>query len=69
MKYLKQWKWQLVVAAPFLPWLYIWHMNVTYDYAVSLGWHSEGSGMAVVLLTVAATVIFGIGYAQIYDDS
>ena len=69
MKYLKQWKWQLVVAAPFLPWLYVWHMNVTYEYALFLGWNSHVSGGFTFLVTVITTVAFILGYGKIHDDS
>ena len=67
MKYLKQWKWQLVVAAPFLPWLYVQHLNVTYQTALSFGWDSIASAGFSFLTTIVATGVFIAGYARIHD--
>lgn len=68
MKYLKQWKWQLVVAAPFLPWLYIWYLNFIYQYGLFLGWDSVASAMATFFLISGATAVFVAGYVHIHDS-
>ncbi len=71
MRWYKHWKWQCLLAAPLLPWFYIQWTTWIYDTMIALGWtHGKMDGpiVAIVILTVGATIVFIIGYCTIFDD-
>ena len=71
-KWLKHWKWQCLLSAPLLPWLYIHWATWVYETMIALGWTYGKMGGVVVataILTICAIVVFIIGYCMIHDDA
>ena len=71
MKFLKQWKYQCLLGAPFLPWIIIQWTTWTYDTMIAMGWthgRMDGPISATVILTIIAMIIFIVGYCRVHDE-
>ena len=70
MKYLKHWKWQCLLGAPFLPWVYIHWADWIYGTMLAMGWthgRADGPVVATAILTILAMIIFIVGYCRVHD--
>ena len=68
MKNWKHWKWQCVVAAPFLPWLLMQHIDITYQTGLAFGWYTLAASMATFLLTGLMIGVFVAGFVELHKD-
>ena len=67
MKKWKHWKYQLVVGAPFLPWLLMQHIDMTYNTGLALGWHDTAAGLVTMFLTLGMIAVFIVGYFKLHE--
>ena len=68
MRWYKHWKWQLGIAAPCLPWFYIYYTDWLHETAKALGWSSDGAGVAAGGFTIFATILFVVAYVGRHED-
>lgn len=68
MPWYKRWKWQAAIAAPCLPWFYIHYIDWLQETAKALGWVKDAAGIGAVVLTIVATIVFGIAYFARHED-
>ena len=71
MKYLKHWKYQCLLGAPFIPWFYVHWTTWTYDTMIAARWthgSMDGPVVATLFLTIFGTIVFVIGYCKVHDE-
>lgn len=67
MKKFRHWKYQIMLAAPFLPWLLVQHFNVTYRAGLALEWDPVASAIFTIIATFAALALFFVGYFKLHE--
>ncbi len=70
MKHLKHWKYQCLMSAPFLPWVYIHWADWIYGTMLAVGWipgRLDGMAAFTAVLMVVSTIVFIVGYCRVHD--
>ena len=67
MNKLRHWKYQVMIAAPFVPWLLVNALDVVYQAAISFGWHAAPAGISALITVAVACVAFLAGYITIHE--
>ena len=64
----KRWEYQVAIAAPFLPWVYIHYVDFLYNTAQDLGYEKFVAGFAAAMLTIAATVSLVVALVKFHEN-
>ena len=68
MNKLRHWKYQVMIAAPFVPWLLVNALDMVYETAISVGWDPALAGISAPITVFVASGIFLAGYANIHEQ-
>ena len=68
MRWYKHWKWQCLLVAPYLPWVFIHYLDFLWLTGQSIGWTKGVAGVAAVVFFLMAFVVFIAGYVVVHEN-